>query len=67
MTIFQPRRENVSTWTISKDELLSWAKEELAPKAKMAFDGTGNYAPGEWCTFCKAAIRCRARAEEKCA
>lgn len=65
MTIFQPRRENVSTWTISKDELLSWAKEELAPKAKMAFDGTGNYAPGEWCTFCKAAIRCRARAEEK--
>src|SRR5699024_6384295 len=24
MTIFQPRRENVSTYTISKEELLTW-------------------------------------------
>ena len=31
----------------------------------MAMKGEGEYCPGEWCTFCKAAVRCRARAEEK--
>ena len=28
-------------------------------------NGEGEYCPGEWCTFCRAAVRCRARAEEK--
>jgi len=65
MTIFQPRRENVSTWTIPIEELKAWAEEELKPKAQMAYDGEGEYLPGEWCTFCKAAVKCRARAEEK--
>ena len=65
MSIFQPRRENVSTWTISVDELKSWAEEVLKPKAEMAMNGEGEYYPGEWCTFCRAAVRCRARAEEK--
>ena len=65
MSIFQPRRENVSTWTISVDELKSWAEEVLKPKAEMAMNGEGEYCPGEWCTFCRAAVRCRARAEEK--
>lgn len=65
MTIFQPRRENVSTWTISVKELKDWAENELKPKALMAYDGKGEYLPGEWCTFCRAAVKCRARAEEK--
>ena len=65
MTIFQPRRENVSTWTISIEELKAWAEEELKPKAQMAYEGNGEYLPGEWCTFCKSAVKCRARAEEK--
>lgn len=65
MTIFQPRRENVSTWTVPVDELKVWAEEELGPKAVKAYNGEGEYIPGEWCTFCKAAVRCRARAEEK--
>ena len=65
MTIFQPRRENISTWTIPIEELKGWAEEELKPKAQMAYDGEGEYFPGEWCTFCKAAVKCRARAEEK--
>ncbi|WP_027868843.1 DUF2800 domain-containing protein [Eubacterium sp. AB3007] len=65
MTIFQPRREHVSTWTISVTELRDWADNELKPKAEMAFAGEGEYTPGEWCTFCRAAVRCRARAEEK--
>lgn len=65
MTIFQPRRENVSTWTVPVDELKVWAEEELKPKAVKAYNGEGEYIPGEWCTFCRAAVRCRARAEEK--
>lgn len=65
MTIFQPRRENVSTWTIPIEELKVWAEEELKPKAQMAYDGDGEYLPGEWCTFCKVSVKCRARAEEK--
>lgn len=65
MTIFQPRRENVSTWTVPVEELKCWAEEELKPKAVKAYNGEGDYIPGEWCTFCKAAVRCRARAEEK--
>ncbi len=65
MSIFQPRRENMSTWTIPVDELKTWAEEVLKPKAEMAMNGEGEYCPGEWSTFCKAAVRCRARAEEK--
>ena len=42
-----------------------WAEEELKPKAQMAYDGDGEYLPGEWCTFCKVSVKCRARAEEK--
>lgn len=65
MTIFQPRRENVSTWTIPVSKLKEWAANELKPKAKKAYDGEGEYITGEWCTFCRAAVKCRARAEEK--
>ena len=65
MHIFQPRRENVQSWTILVDELKAWAENELKPKAQMALNGEGEYNPGEWCQFCKAAVRCRARAEEK--
>lgn len=65
MTIFQPRRENVSTWRVSVEELIDWAETVLKPKAEMAMKGEGEYLCGEWCGFCRAAVRCRARAEEK--
>jgi hypothetical protein len=64
MTIFQPRRENVSTWTVRVEELKAWAEEELKPKAAKAYQGEGEYMPGPWCTFCRASSRCRARADE---
>jgi len=64
MSIFQPRRENVSTWTVPVEELKAWAEEELKPKAAKAYQGEGEYMPGPWCTFCRASTRCRARADE---
>ena len=65
MTIYQPRRENISTLTIAVDAIKTWAENELVPKARLAYEGKGEYRPGPWCTFCKAAVKCRARAEEK--
>ena len=65
MTIFQPRRENVSTWTESVEELRKWAEEELKPKAELADAGEGEFCSGDWCLFCKAAVKCRARAQAK--
>ena len=65
MTIYQPRRANVSTWTISVDELKAWAENELRPRARLAYSGEGEYCPGAWCMFCRAAVKCRARAEDK--
>lgn len=63
MTIYQPRRSNVSTFTIPKDELYEWAEQVLAPIAELAFDGSGDYHCGEWCQFCKAKADCRERAK----
>ena len=63
MTIYQPRRQNVSTYEISKDDLYRWANEILKPTAELAFAGDGNFLCGEWCGFCKAKNECRARAE----
>lgn len=64
-SVFQPRRENVQTWTMSVEALKSWAENELKPKAQMAAKGEGEYCVGEWCQFCRAAVKCRARAAEK--
>ena len=63
MTIYQPRRQNISTFEISKDALYRWADEVLKPTADLAFAGDGNFLCGEWCGFCKAKHECRARAE----
>lgn len=63
MTIFQPRRDNVSTWSISKKDLLTWADTVLAPTAKLAYEGKGEFKAGDHCQFCKAKATCRKRAE----
>lgn len=63
MTVYQPRRQNVSTFEMSKDDLFRWADEVLKPTAELAFAGDGNFLCGEWCGFCKAKHECRARAE----
>ena len=48
---------------MSKDELLSWADTVLAPTAKLAFEGKGEFKAGDHCTFCKIKATCRKRAE----
>ena len=63
MIIYQPRRGNVSTFELKKDELYCWAEEVLKPTADLAFAGDGTFLCGEWCAFCKAKHTCRARAD----
>ena len=63
MAIYQPRRENVSVCVMAKDDLLQWAYNDLMAKAKLAYEGGGEYACGDWCRFCKAKAACRKRAE----
>lgn len=63
MVIYQPRRENVSIYTMSKAELLRWAEDVLAPTALLAMEGKGEFKAGPHCQFCKVKATCRKRAE----
>lgn len=63
MSIYQPRRENVSTYTMSKADLLQWANGTLAPAALLAQEGKGEFQAGNHCQFCKVKAACRKRAE----
>lgn len=63
MTVFQPRIDNVNTWEISVTDLLQWAETELKTLAAMAFEGEGEYVPGDHCRFCKAKPVCKKLAD----
>ena len=63
MTIFQPRRENISTFEMSTTDLLAWAENVLAPTARLAFNGEGEFKAGDHCQFCTAKATCRKRTE----
>lgn len=63
MAIYQPRRDNVSICQMSKDDLMKWADETLAPTAILATKGEGEFKAGDHCQFCKVKATCRKRAE----
>lgn len=63
LSIFQPRKGNVSEFELSKKDLLLWADMVLAPSAKLAFEGEGEFRAGEHCQFCRIKHECRKRAE----
>lgn len=64
MLIIQPRKDNISNFEISKDELLNWGNNTVKPKAQLAFMGLGDFVQGEHCRFCKAKGACEFRAKE---
>lgn len=65
MTIVQPRLDSISTDTVNADDLLFWADKEVAPVAKQAIAGEGEFNPSEdACRFCKAKAVCSARADK---
>lgn len=62
MTIYQPRLDNISVCELMADYLERWGAEELKPRARMAFNGEGEYIPGSHCKFCKAKAQCKSLA-----
>lgn len=63
MTIYQPRIDNYSSFTMSADALRKWGDEVLRPKATIAFKGEGEFVPGDHCRFCKVKPNCKANAK----
>lgn len=65
MTIIQPRLDHISSSELVIEDLLEWAETYVKPRAELAFNGEGDFVPGEHCKFCKAKVTCRARAKEQ--
>lgn len=63
MHIMQPRIDNTSDYVMSVKDLIAWGANEVKPKALLAFEGKGEYLPGEHCQWCRAKAICKARAE----
>lgn len=63
MTIYQPRLDSITDFSMSVLALKQWAEEVLKPKAELAFAGKGFFNPGSHCQFCKAKASCKAFAE----
>lgn len=58
MTIFQPRKANLSEFVMTADALEEWGENVAQPLAKLAARGRGHRNAGEWCRFCKCAGQC---------
>lgn len=64
MTIHQPRLNSIDHETLSKEELIDWAINEVKPRAELAIKGDGKLRPTEEaCRFCKLKGKCKARAD----
>jgi len=65
MIIYQPRLDNISSFEMSAADLMQWGTSELIPKAKLAFEGKGEFCPGDHCRFCKVKPQCKALANQQ--
>lgn len=63
MTIVQPRLNSITTDAISVEDLIQWAEKDVQPKALMAWEGEGEFIPGDHCQFCKGKPKCKALAD----
>jgi hypothetical protein len=67
MAIVQPRiTEDVNEDVITVQELLDWGND-LKPIAEKAYNGQGEFVPGDHCRFCRGKAVCRARAVQNTA
>jgi hypothetical protein len=64
--IDQPRLNHVDGGDIvlKVADLVNWANEYVVPRAKLAWAGKGEFAPGDHCRFCRARAVCKARAND---
>lgn len=60
--IVQPRRDHISTWELTTEQLADWMENTVKPAAIEAWNGEGERQAGDWCKFCRAKGNCNARA-----
>lgn len=60
--IYQPRRDHFDSYSTTVENLEKWLEETVRPMAKRAYAGEGEFYPGDWCGFCRAAPTCKVRA-----
>lgn len=58
MHIYQPRKQNFSCDTQTREQLARWAKTVLIPAGKLAARGEGEFKAGYHCDFCLAKGNC---------
>lgn len=65
LTVFQPRVDNISTFTITSEDLYEFGETVVKPKGVQALKSDGEAVPGTHCSegFCNALPRCKAFAE----
>ncbi len=64
VTVWQPRKNNVSDYTISRKDLVKW-RDNIIPIAKLALGEDAPFGPSESaCRFCPAAGICGPRARK---
>ena len=62
--IDQPRRQHIDgTEPMEVQDLLSWAEKRVRGLAALAWEGKGEFTPGDHCRFCRGRQECAARAE----
>lgn len=64
-TIYQPRKDNISTMETSLANLFKWANDTVVDAAKEALTDTASCKCGDWCDshFCRARPICKAYAD----
>ena len=62
--IVQPHLNSVSHEMCDCELLELWAQNTVRPAAELAYEGKGEFVPGEHCRFCAAKAVCAARAAE---
>lgn len=62
LSIIQPNKNNISTFELSRNELMEDAKM-FKVKAEEAMSG-GVYNCGAWCRWCRNIVQCRAHQEQ---
>lgn len=64
LSIFQPRMDNISSVTMTADELRAWRDDVARPAATAAVEGTGTFVPSEHCRWCPLAGQCPAQVKQ---
>lgn len=59
LNIIQPRINYFGKWKCTVKELKEWG-ESIKPKARIAYEGKGEFNAGKWCRFCRAEGICEA-------